>query len=308
MGELHIKGADLLSGFSADRDIAYTGLTTSELLRRLRKLLQLGFHGMSFSAYEAGQDPKSDSQLSAEQVRARLVPIAPYTKWIRTFSCLDGNEHAPRIAKELGLKTLVGAWISDDEDRNRQEIDALIEVARAGDADLIAVGNEVVLRGECSVAQLIAYMDEVRAAVPGIPVGYVDAYFVFVSDQSLVDACDFIPINCYPFWEEKPLEQSVSYAREMVRHVQHAAGDKPVVIAETGWPTAGVPVGPAVPSLRNMALYLLNVLKWTDDVELPLFWFSSYDEAWKVGPEGDCGAYWGLWDAHGQLKLGEDAP
>ena len=78
---------------------------------------------------------------------------------------------------------------------------------------------------------------------------------------------------------------------------------EPVIIAETGWPTAGEPVGPAEPSLRNMALYLLNVLAWTDEDELPLFWFSAYDEDWKVGPEGDCGAYWGLWDAKGELKL-----
>ena len=64
-------------------------------------------------------------------------------------------------------------------------------------------------------------------------------------------------------------------------------------------------MGAAVPSLRNMALYLLNVLAWTDDAEIPLFWFSSFDEAWKVGPDGDCGAYWGLWDAQGGLKLHE---
>ena len=57
------------------------------------------------------------------------------------------------------------------------------------------------------------------------------------------------------------------------------------------------------PSLRNMALYFLNVLVWTDEEDLPLFWFSAFDEDWKVGPEGECGAFWGLWDAKGELKV-----
>ncbi|MFN3202348.1 MAG: glycosyl hydrolase [Bradymonadia bacterium] len=303
MGELHIKGKDLLAGFKASAELSFTELSTDELLRRLRKALDIGLHGVSFSAYEGQQTPEALSQLSEAQVQGRLERIAPYTKWIRTFSCLDGNEHGARLAHQHGLKTLVGAWIGEDEARNRKEIEAVIEVARAGHADLIAVGNEVILRGEMEEARLIEMIEEVRAAVPGVPVGYVDAYFVFVAHPAIAAACDFIPVNCYPFWEEVPLERSVNYAQEMVRRVQAAVGDKPVVIAETGWPTAGEANGPAEPSLRNMALYLLNILAWTDDEELPLFWFSAYDEAWKVGPEGDCGAFWGLWDADGGLKL-----
>ncbi|MEC7231399.1 MAG: glycosyl hydrolase, partial [Planctomycetota bacterium] len=177
------------------------------------------------------------------------------------------------------------------------------EVGRAGHADLLAVGNEVVLRGEMEEGELIDLIQEVRAKVPDVPVGYVDAYFLFAAHPAIAEACDYIPINCYPFWEEKPLEQSVGYAREMVRRVRDVADGRPVIVAETGWPTDGAPVGPAEPSLRNMALYLLNVLAWTDEDELPLFWFSAYDEHWKVGPEGDRGARWGLWDAEGDLKV-----
>ena len=29
---------------------------------------------------------------------------------------------------------------------------------------------------------------------------------------------------------------------------------------------------------------------------------AAFDEAWKVGAEGDVGAYWGLWDRHGLPK------
>ena len=303
MGAAHIEGADLLAGFAPERALRFADLPTEALLERLRAALDAGLHGLSFSAYEAGQDPAVESQLSEAQVRRRLTAIAPHTRWIRTFSCLDGNEIAPRVARELGLQTLVGAWIGEDEDRNRAELDAVIALARAGQADLVAVGNEVVLRGEMEPARLVALMDEVRAAAPGVPVATVDAYFVFVAHPTLTAGCDFLPLNCYPFWEGVALDRAVPYAREMVRRVRQTAGDRPVLIAETGWPTAGAAEGAAAPSLRNMALYLLNVLEWVAADDLPLFWFSAYDEAWKVGPEGDCGAFWGLWDADGGSKL-----
>jgi exo-beta-1,3-glucanase (GH17 family) len=29
--------------------------------------------------------------------------------------------------------------------------------------------------------------------------------------------------------------------------------------------------------------------------DIDMFYFSSFDESWKVEAEGDVGAYWGLW-------------
>ena len=34
-----------------------------------------------------------------------------------------------------------------------------------------------------------------------------------------------------------------------------------------------------------------------------VFWFAAFDEAWKVGAEGDVGAYWGLWDKDAKPKF-----
>ena len=39
-----------------------------------------------------------------------------------------------------------------------------------------------------------------------------------------------------------------------------------------------------------------------DEEGVEIFYFSSFDEAWKVDKEGDVGAYWGLWDEEGNLK------
>lgn len=305
MGHFHgnnAAGKLMDSAFEGGAPFEHLDLAGPELAARIRALLEEGLHGLCFSAYLPGQSPAAHSQLSAEQVRDRLKIIAPHTKWIRTFSCTEGNELAPAIAHELGMKTLVGAWIDNDEERNEQELSAVIELAQQGHADLIAVGNEVLLRGEMSEDAIIAALQRVKEACPGVPVGYVDAYFLFNEHPRLVEACDFLPINCYPFWERSPLEHSFGYVQEMVRRVKVQAGDKPVLIAETGWPTQGPPEGGAEPGMDNAARYALNLIPWADKASIPLFWFAAFDEAWKVGAEGDCGAYWGFWDAEGNMK------
>jgi glucan 1,3-beta-glucosidase len=106
--------------------------------------LQRGVHGLCFSPYLQGQQP--GSQISEEQIRERLQILKPYTGWVRSFSCTDGHEQTPRVARELGFKTLVGAWLGTDAQINERELQGVIDVARAGHADIVAVGNEVLLR------------------------------------------------------------------------------------------------------------------------------------------------------------------
>ena len=42
--------------------------------------------------------------------------------------------------------------------------------------------------------------------------------------------------------------------------------------------------------------------RWARQDGVEVFYFEAFDEAWKVGAEGDVGAYWGLWDKDGQPK------
>jgi GPH family glycoside/pentoside/hexuronide:cation symporter len=55
------------------------------------------------------------------------------------------------------LKTIVGAWISDDKERNEKEIESLITMANAGLVDIAAVGNEVLHREEISTRTTAIY-------------------------------------------------------------------------------------------------------------------------------------------------------
>ena len=89
------------------------------------------------------------------------------------------------------------------------------------------------------------------------------------------------------------------------RLVKAAGGeDKPVVVAETGWPGRGKPVAAAVPSAENAMKYFIDVQQWARGEGVKLFYFSSFDEPWKLQQEGEVGTQWGLWDKDGALKVG----
>jgi len=121
-------------------------LSELDLDTRLELLLEEKMHGISFSAYTKGQKP--GDELTREQIEHRMALLAPRFNWIRSFSTTQGNEHIPQVAKAMGLKTLVGAWLGEDAEKNRTEIENLIELAQAGVVDVAAVGNEVLYRGD----------------------------------------------------------------------------------------------------------------------------------------------------------------
>lgn len=260
-----------------------------------------GMHGVSFSGYEDGQTPEDD--LVSPQVHRRLSILAPYVSWVRSFSSLKGHDQIARLAKARGLKTMVGAWISDDLEQNELEIASLIDLAKSGLVDIAAVGNEVMYREELEEGQLLSYIERFKAAVPETAVGYVDAYYQFEDRPAIVAACDLILANCYPFWEGCSIDYALLYMKDMYRRAQDAAQGKRVVIAETGWPTQGKSLYGAVPSKANALRYFVNTQHWSQAENIEIFYFSSFDESWKVGDEGDVGAHWGLWDSAEHSKL-----
>lgn len=281
--------------------VNFAGQSETATAALFLETLEAGMHGLCMSPYEEGQQP--GDELNEAQVRRRLQIMQPFTNWVRSFSCTEGNELIPKIARELGIKTMVGAWLGPDEEKNEKEIQGLIRLAEEGFVDIAAVGNEVLYRGDLNEAALLAHLQHVRNAIPrSVPVGYVDAYYEFTEHPNVADACDVILANCYPYWEGCPIEHSLVYMKQMYQQAIQAGNGKKVIITETGWPSRGEGKDGAHPSEVNAMRYFINAQKWAADEAIELFYFSSFDESWKVGAEGDVGAYWGIWDKDEELK------
>lgn len=288
-----------------EKKLSLTGVDGSsslvELKNKYKEVLNHGMHGLCFSLYEDGQKP--GDIIGEQQIRRRIEIIRPYTDWVRSFSCIDGNELIPKIAKEYGMNTLVGAWLGSDLEKNEAEMQGLKNLASQGLVDIAAIGNEVMYRKDLTEEQLLAYLHDFKASFPNITTGYVDAYYEFTDRPNITAACDVILANCYPFWEGCPIEYALLYMKDMFHQATVAGGGKKVIITETGWPSEGGGFEGSLASDRNFLKYFIDAQKWSSQESIEMFYFSSFDESWKVGNEGDVGAYWGIWDKNEQLKF-----
>lgn len=264
-------------------------------------------YGINFSPYINGQDPNLGSEVSEEQIRARMEIITPYTRWIRTFGITRGLEKSGSIAHNLGLMSALGAWIDSNLNTNEQEITNLIASAKAGEADMLIVGSEVLLRGELLENELIGYINRVKQEVPELPVTYADTYGVILLHPTLIDVIDVVLVNYYPYWEGIKVDQALAAIHGWHQQVMSVAEGKQVIVAETGWPSDGDQIGDAIPSPDNANFYFLNFVSWARANNVDYFYFEAFDETWKTQYEGPQGAHWGIWDKLGNLKSGMEA-
>lgn len=276
-------------------------LDREALIEHRNTFFENRMHGLCFSPYE--EDQKPGDPISDDQIRRKLAIIAPHTKWIRTFSCTEGNERIPKIAREFNLKTLVGAWLGEDNELNEDEIKGLIQLTKEGYVDIAAVGNEVMYRGDLTEEELIDYMQRVKKEIPNTPMGYVDAYYEFTDRPNITENCDVILANCYPYWEGCSIEYSLVYMKQMYYQAMAAGNGKKVIITETGWPSQGENLEGAYPGYENALKYFINAQNWSKEDNIEMFYFSAFDESWKISAEGDVGAYWGIWDKDENLKF-----
>ena len=242
--------------------------------------------------------------VTPQLVRELTDRVAPYTKWIRTYECAGGFAAFPAEARAHGLKIALGGWLSKDAAKNRVEVDCVIRQANAGNADLVVIGNEVLKRGDLTESALLAFVNEVKAAV-SVPVTTVDTDAVLLAHPNLMAAVEEVFANIYPYWAGVGIESAVANLQTTYAAVKTAAGTKAVTISETGWPSCGSVKGGASPSPGNAARYLAGVTAWANGAGVSYFWMEAYDQAFKASfSAGQADACFGLWTEGGELKPG----
>src|SRR5499427_4109044 len=135
---------------------------------------------ISYSPYTRSQHPDYGDRPTAEQIRADLKILSPYTQAIRTYTSTGGGELVPAIAAEFGLKVTLGIWIDKNEARNEREIQAAVTLARRySNINAIVVGNETTLRAEKSIDELIRLIKRVKRQSP-VPVTTGETFDVWL--------------------------------------------------------------------------------------------------------------------------------
>jgi exo-beta-1,3-glucanase (GH17 family) len=261
---------------------------------------------LSFSPYMQGQRP--GIEIDKTQVTSRFEVISKFVSGIRLFSLKDGNDQSMVLANDSGKTVMAGVDVGSDKVENYIQLEKTLRHLTDHSVDILSIGNEVLLRGELSVKELIELIVEAKRRAPALKVGYVDAYFVFEKYPELVDVCDVILINCYPFWEYCPVDLAIDHLNSMHERAVAVSNGKQVIVAETGWPSQGDSCGLAEPGFENALGYFVAAMEWSRLKDVEMYYFAAFDESWKVSDEGDVGAYWGLWGEDGQLKFTLDKP
>ncbi len=203
---------------------------------------------------------------------------------------------------------MLGSWLDADRERNEREIEAVIRLAKQHrNVHRVLVGNEVVLRGDLPVPDLLAHLDRVRAATRQ-PVSTAEPWHVWIKHPELAAHVDFITVHMLPYWEGVEVESSVGYVIAKLAEVQRAFPGKPIVIGEVGWPSEGRTRESAVATTANEALFLRRFLAYAEQQRLEYFVMEAFDQPWKAAAEGKVGAYWGVYDADRQQKFEFRAP
>jgi exo-beta-1,3-glucanase (GH17 family) len=267
---------------------------------------QCKLEGVAFSPYAKGQSPLANTVVSAAQIQARLELIADATRGIRVYSTQNGLAATCRMARELGLGFDQGIWLGSDTAANDREIGGFVEIARTCQMDFVIIGNEALWRKDLTLPELVALIARVRSALPaGVRVTTAEVWKTWVDYPALVDAVDAVYMHAYPYWDGKPIDGAVAALAATWQQVVAVAAGKPVVIAETGWPSSGQQLGDALPSPANATRYLGEFTAWARASGIRYYYFEAFDEDWKLSDaDGSVGASWGILDRDGKPKPG----
>lgn len=257
---------------------------------------------VSYAPFSKDQSPFMFSDgmvISEDLVREDLTLLAKYTDCIRTYSTV-GLEMIPRIARENGLKMLMGAWVSSDKISTQKEINTLIKLVNENQdiVKAVIVGNEVLLRGDVSETVLVDYIKQVKEALPNTEVTYADVWEFWVKHPQIREVTDFVTIHILPYWEDDPMniDQSIGHLADVRGEVEAILKDKNILIGETGWPSEGRAREDAIPSKINQALFVREFVKLAEKEGWNYNIIEAFDQPWKRVSEGAVGGFWGLFD------------
>jgi exo-beta-1,3-glucanase (GH17 family) len=249
--------------------------------------------------------------VSPAQIEEDLRIIAPLSGCIRTYGLDHGLDAVPEIARRLGLRVMLGAWIGRDAQANERELEQALALANdyADVVDLLIVGNEVMLRRELTATALAELLQQAQASSL-VPVTYADVWEFWLQHQAvLVPHVDVVTVHVLPYWEDEPvaLAKAVDHIHTTTAHVrERLLVKRPVFVGETGWPAAGRQRGPAVPGVAQQTQFIRELAaRLPADPALPIGVnvIEAFDQPWKRQLEGAMGGYWGLWDAQGQPRV-----
>ena len=123
---------------------------------------------VSYAPFRDSQTPLvPTTQIAPEQIAEDLAQLAKISDCVRTYSIENGLDQVPALASKVGLKVIQGIWLGSNRLKNLTQISTAVRLAKEypGVITSVVVGNEVLLRGEMTTADLAATIRSVKSQV-----------------------------------------------------------------------------------------------------------------------------------------------
>jgi cellulose synthase/poly-beta-1,6-N-acetylglucosamine synthase-like glycosyltransferase/exo-beta-1,3-glucanase (GH17 family) len=269
---------------------------------------RLSIKGFAYNGFQRDQSPLTQPPTfpTPAQIAGDLDLLAKSADSLRTYGVLDLPDLL-RLAGERGMMVTAGAWLDTNLEQNAAEITALIEASNTmRHIERVMIGNEAILRGNLSPAQVIEYLEQARENQRR-PVSTAEPWHIWLKYPELAEHVDYITVHLLPYHEGEQVdlsepERAVDYALERYDEVRARFPDKKIVIGEIGWPSNGPTIGTAAPSLDYQTRFIRAFLFHRRIMELDYFLMEAIDQPWKTETESWAGPYWGMFNADREPK------
>lgn len=260
----------------------------------------------SYAPFRGAETPFDEAFTVPEaRVEEDLRVLSGLTNCVRTYATTNGLDAVPRVAERLGMTVLQGAWIGREAVSNTAELNRALALAEAHPKTIraLVIGNEVLLRRELPVEGLAALLREAKARSV-VPITYADVWEFWIKAPELAPLVDIVTVHILPYWEDEPLavDIAVDHVVEIRAHVAEVFAGKPILVGETGWPTAGRQREGAEASRAAQARYIRALVARAEAEGWDLNLIEAFDQPWKRALEGTVGGAWGLIDDARQVK------
>lgn len=269
-----------------------------------------------YSGYREGQSPIKKVYPSYNEVLEDLRILEKEFDYIRMYDSGPHCETTLEVIKResINLKVLIGmdllgeisnpqcSWggdytpeeIAHNIEFNQDQLDNAIRLAKKYKDIILAVsaGNEAVPEWNENLVspQRVLYFVKQLKKHTEVPVTYCDNYHYW--SNLLVDVAeevDIISIHLYPVWLGMSLEEAIRVTVSDYENIKKRYPGKQIMITETGWPTRsnGGQISSDNADENLQFDFNTTIDKWSEEKEVPIFFFEAFDEPWKGSSNPD---------------------
>lgn len=243
-------------------------------------------------------------QASEVSIREDLEALRPWFDSIISYGSHSGAELIPGIAEELGYRAVVmGVWNPADD----REVENAIAAWKAR-PDIVAgvsLGNEMILSGRATWADLQNAVARFRDRAPGLPLTVTEPFAAFLDGTEaapVLAKLDFLAVNVHPVFEkwfaEAPPFNWADFVKQVTARLAAERFCGPILVKETGVPTA--PEAEGFTPEKQKQFYAELAKQMPPSRDLAFAYFSAFDAPWRVYDESAVAgthpeeAHWGL--------------